>query len=624
MDNQHPLTPEGFRTAAYLAARERLDLKGKLKCNPPNRACGDRCIPPTWKCRVKGEGTDSHSRVVAGDPLAGAASIARGRARLAQGLRTGNVTDIQAGRAAIARGVVKAVPGQNLKEKQDLRKRVEAAILPIATGLFAAWALRQGHEGAKVLFPAYAKGPARDLENAAGSAIGFVFDRIPVYGAYRQAQRANAEKQAQVLARAVRIGINKNPEITTNNSQAFVELSRQKISGLRTAISAGLKVTEPNQGEEESPEGGVTAQPNKKARETGYPSYRSQLLSGVLGARDSTGRSVYAEPAAINLLAKQYGIKPDSIIGADNTARKSFLISAVSTRLSSAAESMRADMAVRGLDHRKPEDVETYTDIASRNAEKRFQYLNPAQRKEALSGLKGTVRELVSPSKAPQPTRSLASRLYNDAVTSYNDYFVQAAQRVKEDTDPKLRVHVASAADSPVRAALIGVAERVKGRVGINAPIAGANHAELVLQRVFHEYSVPNGYKRTRKATWAPTDSDVKYAAQDLGWDGQGGVSAAYGVLERSGQFPNLARRPADVVKPATAASPPGTERQRPPRRRPKTTAERVAAYIKAGYSEEAARRKVAEIEANLKSDSYDEIPQRVQSYLQRKSAWKS
>jgi hypothetical protein len=554
--------------------------------------------------------------------LAGAASIARGRDRLAKGLRTGNVIDIQAGRAAIARGIVKAVPGQNLKQKQELRKGVESALIPIATGLFAAWALRLGQEGAKVLFPPYAKGPARNIEDAAGTAIGFVLDRIPIYGSYREAQRENAALQAQVLGRATRIGISQSPDISANNQQRFIELGRQKIAGVRDAISRGLQVRE-----------------SEDAAPIDYKNFRPNLLSEVIGAKAS-GQSIYAEPAAINLMAKQYNIDVNKLTGADSTTKKTFLISQVSNKLTAAADSMRADMSVRGLDYKKPDDVDRYAEIALSSASKRFGSLTDDQRNEALSSMRGTVRELVSPSQSPQPTRKIASRLFAETSQSLDTYFTEAAVRVRADTSPTLRVQVAASAGSPIRSTLIGVAEKVKGRVGIKAPIAGANHAELVLQRVYHEAAVPKGgFNSRRKVTWTATDSDVKYAAQDLGWDGSGGVSAAYGVLVRSGQFPKLMLRPVDstealaqialraidpgmstaeiglraresrprdVAKPTTQSPPASVGQARSARRRKPSPAQRVANYIKAGYSEETARRKAAEDEANLKRDARD------------------
>lgn len=527
------LTPEGFRTAAYLEARARMDARGKgPKCNPPNRACGDRCIPPNWKCRAEGEGTDSHSRVIAGDPLAGAASIARGRTRLIKGLKTGSLTDIQAGRAAIARGLVKVVPGKNLKEKQDLRKKVENVIIPVATGLFATWAIRQGHEAAKVLFPTYARGPAQDIERAAGSAIGFVFDRIPVIGSYRQAVRENASLQAQVLAQGQRFYTRRDPAVSGNNLETFTELSTERVSGLRKVINSSLNIRT---------ESGVVTQ--------SYAQFRSNVLSNVLGAQQD-GKSIYAEPAAINLLSRQFGIQRSSITGADNTARKSFLINKIAANLTAASQSMRSDMEVRGLDYRKPADIDRYIEIAISNARSRFRGLTDDQASAALGGFGGIVRDLVG-AKQGNPERRIANNFYNSAVDSYNEYFKQAARNVKEDTSPQLQVPVAAMRESPIRSTLIGVAERLKGKVKINGPIRGANHAELVLQRVYNEYAATGRFNPNRKATWMATDADIKYAAQDLGWNNQGGVTGAYDFLQRTGQFPNLARRPSDYKPPS-------------------------------------------------------------------------
>lgn len=67
-----------------------------------------------------------------------------------------------------------------------------------------------------------------------------------------------------------------------------------------------------------------------------------------MGANDK-GQSLYAEPATISLMAKKYGIEPSRLIGADNTAKKEALITRVAARLADASDSMRSDMAVRGL-----------------------------------------------------------------------------------------------------------------------------------------------------------------------------------------------------------------------------------------------------------------------------------
>jgi hypothetical protein len=135
-------TPEGFRTSAYLAARARLDIarsrSGKtsrsVNCNPPNVRCGGRCIPPSWDCRLKGEGPDPHLRAVKTDPLSGFANIQRGLGRITKGVTRGNFSEVEGGKRAIIRGVVKTVPG-DIQQKKQLQKTLENRTRAIGIGL---------------------------------------------------------------------------------------------------------------------------------------------------------------------------------------------------------------------------------------------------------------------------------------------------------------------------------------------------------------------------------------------------------------------------------------------------------------------------------------------------------
>jgi len=136
-------TPEGFRTAAYLATKARLDAPARSRtgktaravdCNPPNVKCGGRCIPPSWDCRLKGQGPDPHLRAVKTDPLGGLASIQRGATRIAKGVTRGNISEVEGGKRAIIRGVVKATPG-DLQRKQQLQATLENRTRLIGTGL---------------------------------------------------------------------------------------------------------------------------------------------------------------------------------------------------------------------------------------------------------------------------------------------------------------------------------------------------------------------------------------------------------------------------------------------------------------------------------------------------------
>ncbi len=600
MSEQRPTTPEAARAAAYLAAKERLDLKGKVKCNPPNRACGDRCIPPNWKCRVKGEGTDSHSRVIAGDPLAGAASIARGRKRLAKGLRKGKVEEIQAGRAAIARGIVKAVPGKNIKQKQELRKTVETVILPVATGLFAAWALRQGHEAAKLLFPAYAQGPGKDIENAAGTTVGFVLDRIPIYGEKRRLERKIGNQRANMLANAATFGANNAaPSVPSADNTYFSKLSRS-VSGASKAVNEGLTAVHPEKG----------IKP--------YDTFRSDLLSGVLGATikgkgaDGSDRvSAYAEPATIRFMSKQFGLDPATLKGgAYGEEQKNWLIDGVAQQLQKGREQLRADMAVRGLSYKKPEDVEKYVDIAVDNAKTTLGKAQKGKSEEAVADYRSMVRSLIKGGEA-QSTKALADEMYVKTFNGFDNYFKTAAERVKDDTDARRQVGAAASRTSPVKDTLIGVAERIKTKVGMNSPIAGANHAELVIQKVYHEYSLTSKKKFARDIngnnTWTASDSTIRYAAQDLGWDGSGGTEGAYKHLRATGQFARLAW---GNVSTATARPRSQNKQQR--------LGDLIRSVRKRKGNENLSMEQIIAIaKQELNRDDSDDMPVRVKAYLE-------
>lgn len=521
---------------------------------------------------MKGEGTDSHSRVVAGDPLAGAASILRGRDRLLKGLSTGSITELQAGRAAVVRGVVKAVPGQNLKQKQDLRKTVENVVVPVAGGLFAIWALRQGHEAAKVLFPAYEKGPGKNVEDAVNSAVSSVLDVVPFYGGYRQAQRKNAYLRAQYLARNIAFATQNDPADFDNNQEVFPNLSRNKVSGLRDALATAT----------EHDTDGIAPR---------YSNFRARILSRVLGAQ-ADGHSVYTEPATLDFLARQYGIDRSSIVGVDNTAKKRFVLGRITSTLRATGTSMRSDMLVRGLDPNKAEDVDAYAEVALKNAAKRFGVLKPDQQEQAFSSFRGAVRELVIGQRGGDIGPStIAKQQYDNTFAAFDSYFKESARRIEADVNPTRSVVAPPASDSPLRTTLIGVAERLKRRVRITAPITGANHAELVLQRVYHEVTVPRRYNSNSKSTWIASDSDIKYAAQDMGWDNSGGIEGAFAFLKRSGQFPRLTRSNLPTPQPRRLPQPPepGSRTRRQGQRRLRTREELISMLLKAGKSQAAA-----------------------------------
>lgn len=610
MDNQHPLTPDGFRTAAYLAARERLDFRSAKgpKCNPPNRVCGDRCIPPNWNCRVKGEGTDSHSRVVAGDPLAGAASIARGRRRLVTGFKKGSLVDIQGGRAAIERGIVKAVPGQNIKQKEALRKNVNKVLLPVATAVFGIWALQRGHEGMKLLVPQYRNGIGRDIETSMTSAVSWGLDRVPFSGQLRVQERRRAGLEAQRLGRAVSRGVSFDPANAGGGERYFPHVStreRRAFTGLDTAIKEAYA----------------------RKGSGNYAKFRSDLMGSTIGANVG-GKSLYSEVATAHHLARQFSIDPSTITNRDGAGSRFHIENRLSTALTSARTSMRQDMLQRGLDPKNATDVNRYVEIARSSAAPRMRGLNPDQQQGANDMLGGYIRDIVSVGKTSKDeisTRTIASGIFEETQKGFDKSFGDFARTIKEDTSPTTRVIASGEAGASIRTALVGTANRVKRDVGLadSYTIRGANHAELVLQKVWYEKVVPGNYSGRTRSTWnATSDGAIRYAAQDMGWTGSNTDDAV--EFLRANGFARLARRPSGAA--ASRPARPATGAERPARRRLRSRSELISMLMRGtnGLSPEAAAAEADRIIAR-RGDEDDFAPElvRTATYLAARADFK-
>lgn len=189
-----------IRTATFLKAQQRIRVdatdrsrRGKtnkrVKCNPPNKKCGSRCIPADWDCRLTGEGADAHLMAAGkgSDPLAAIANLQRGGGRILRGLQKLNPSDIEGGRKAIIRGVVKGAPG-NIKDKENLKADlVRGTIMLGAIASVGVLGIR-GH-GLMMGVSVYKKHIGDRLENAADKVIRKVLDNNPITGPGRQAVR---------------------------------------------------------------------------------------------------------------------------------------------------------------------------------------------------------------------------------------------------------------------------------------------------------------------------------------------------------------------------------------------------------------------------------------------------
>ena len=81
------------------------------------------------------------------DPLAALANVQRGALRVAKGLTTGNFSEIEGGRRAVIRGVVKGSKG-DLQEKKELQKLI-AGTVAVGAVFRRGWLRRWSSSNAK-------------------------------------------------------------------------------------------------------------------------------------------------------------------------------------------------------------------------------------------------------------------------------------------------------------------------------------------------------------------------------------------------------------------------------------------------------------------------------------------
>lgn len=190
-----------IRTATYLATREhiRVDRKtrGTVKCTAGNKRCGSRCIPRDWDCRLKGEGGDSHLKAVGkgSDPLAAVANIQRGLTRIGRGITKLNVSELEGGRKAVIRGVVKGTPG-DIKKKEEVRSALVQGTIALGALSVAAVGGLRAH-GLLMSTAVYRNSIGNKLESGAQKAVNKLFDKLPIIGA----QRANVRSQGREALR---------------------------------------------------------------------------------------------------------------------------------------------------------------------------------------------------------------------------------------------------------------------------------------------------------------------------------------------------------------------------------------------------------------------------------------
>lgn len=532
MDEQHRTE---VRTATYLAAQQRNDLRGPLatrtgktrgvQCNPPNVRCGGRCIPPTWDCRLQGKGTNSELAAHSQDLLGGVASLQRGSRDLVKGLRTANPELINRGRNSLVRGAVKIAPGDSLQEKKRLKQAIQRNSRPIITALTLGVIGYAAHNGLKRSWPGYARGAGRQLDEAVGHAYNSVLDRTPFLGARRAAARtaggAAISQGAQQLLRGSDLARRTSEMASTNP--------------LRPGLAATLGIGADIRGSNLINDYDALVRSSKGTTNKDTWLQRSREL--VYGATDQRGRSIYSTDASAYLLTKQFRLDPRGILGERNRSslttagRRARLQSGLATRLNDLSTAMQRDMAARGLSTEDYMRRVVRTQIQATTAGVRNGRVAANQEAEDFLG------RLLTANGRPAHL-SHARELIGKTETHFNTVFGDLARNINRN---------AASADSPADEATLGFARFLASHSrGPATRVVNTEHANLYLEGVFQrrvngsqqpiEVSIPAAIRIAKAVGGHAVDPTPERALEILRL--QGGITARFASTAPSGARP--------------------------------------------------------------------------------------
>ena len=359
-------TPENARLAAYQATRERLDFRrtaGQVKCKPPNRRCGDRCIPPSWDCRLKGEGNDGHLKAVGrgSDPVAGFANIERGFTRLRKGVVTLSFSELEGGRRSLARGAAKLTPG-DLQKKKEIQDKVNQFAVTIGTPVAIAVFAGLAHRGAKA-FPAYARGPGAKIDETASNVFRAVARNMPFTGPGTRAREAAGPNAARAAGRVFQTLQVYGPDNLSRQAGSRSTLQRNvsqiDILSVQRPLFNSLNSVDRIPGTNKRSNKPYT-QWDKESMVAFFSTERTPSMSSV----DELGKgSMFSILAANDALTRGLDIPRHKYTNSRNQSQ--VIVSTTADFLRNSGEAVRTSMKEYGLNPKSREAVEAYVERIS-------------------------------------------------------------------------------------------------------------------------------------------------------------------------------------------------------------------------------------------------------------------
>lgn len=498
--------------------------RNTIKCVPPNKKCGKRCIPPNWNCRATGGGLDSHSRVVQFDPVKGTASVIRGVKNVTEGVKKGDPERLARGLGGVERGIVKLTPGNSAEQKQRFRRRVKAVITVGFVSAVTGIAALKSHQALKKGFKSYREGIGAEVDRAARVAVDRTTDLWDqgmnraglggVFGTGRAEIRARGAGATNRLA---------YQDIVSRAAQNRAEISARE----RTFLATRARLRAPGVGMAAVNEIDIRA----RTENWTYEQWQAHKVHALYSMQTPgpNGKSVFAQPAAHELLARQWGFELPSrperwrsgagAVGDINdeiTRVRSVLLPRAIGEMHT---DLRTDLRRRGFSL-TPKGFSDYVDAVLEENPTLLVAPNARTTRARRMQLRERMLAVLNASDAAKQ-RSLANSTYNSVVDFYDSYFKDAASRLAVDENGKPRLHRFNP-DSPFNDANIGLArvhmaQRVRYQAGAGVRTGGPRFqgripdgtAANFLNSYYYHTQVLN--RRSPKAISRP-ETAVKYA----------------------------------------------------------------------------------------------------------------
>lgn len=566
------LTPEGFRTAAYLEARARLDARktrGVVKCTPPNTKCGNRCIPPEWDCRIKGEGSDPLLAAKRTDPISGIANFERGFNRLGRFARTGSFSELESSKNSFVRGAVKLKPG-NLKEKKEFEQWLKENYAKIAVPLFVAGGLLGGHVILKKgdVF-GYRRGVGQKIDNAVSTGISAVLDIVPFVGQARSYTRRQAAAAAEAVQQRSRGLVNLRETMNSAPAELIpgTPISSTLIKG-NSALTRALNNV------------------NTSSSTTSFYDWNLKHQQAFWGASHSrkpmaederflAGRSIYAEPAAQAYIndAWQLNLPADATrVAYINTLAQKYTIEAEAYLQLAKQQGFRV--------YGRPGAEYVHRDDRPDFIERNVRNISDPQIQAAQS-------EFIAASISGLSPAGRARRRYQVITATFDNYYQGVAKSLTEVAGvPAYDPDVTSL--SPVRAAaerrrIDYMMQTAPARI-TRKTSAGPAHDRLFLKDYYHTKVAGN-----ERSTYTLSNSEAIRAATELSGNEIRTSAEAIELLQQNG-YRNarleVRRNPFQTRRSSTSRQAPPPEGGRPARRRRIPDAQVIKDYMAAGFTQ--------------------------------------